>query len=196
MRCHRFIILGLTKAKLSSWAGRRTWGCPAAPTIAFSSKPTEPLQISPLLKVPSSFGGGAGLAGKTPLLDGKNAWAGTYLCWLMLGAISRKTLESEEGCDSSARALSRTRVPDKVCGKCGENAQLTWKSPAGLEERNVQVYPGLGRICPATEALLRGAMFFPWSSAEHVSELKHHPDRAATFPLEWLWAGRAPPGRG
>lgn len=111
----------------------------------------------------------------------------------MLGSISRKTLGSEEGCDSSARALSRTRVPDKGCG---ENSQLTWKFPAGLEKRNVQVYPGLSRICPATEALLKGTMFSLWSSAKHISELKHHPDCTPTFPLEWLWAGKAPPGRG
>lgn len=121
------------------------------PPLPFPSKHVEPLQISPFLKTPSSFSGEAGLSGKMSLLHGKNAWAGAYLCWLMLGIISRKTLESEEGCDSSARALSRTRVPDKDCGKCGENAQLTWKSPVGLEESNVWVYSGLSRICPATE---------------------------------------------
>lgn len=138
----------------------------------------------PFLKIPNSFDGEAGLSGKMSPLHGKNAWAGAYLCWLMLGGISRKTLEGDEGCDSSASALSRAHVPDKGCGKCEENAQLTWKFPAGLEERNVQVYPGLSRICQAAEALLRGAMFFLWSSAKHVSELKHHPDFTATFPLE------------
>ena len=73
-------------------------GLAGGATVArtFSSKCTEPLLISPLLKIPNSFAGGAGLAGKMSLLAGKNAWAGAYLCWLRLGGICRKTLERKE----------------------------------------------------------------------------------------------------